>query len=134
MSIHTLQPGFRVPGFFTEDNVNTISQIVTQTIGRKYSEKRVVVPNEDIVKFMQIVHEDRVESVAKMNERVVIDLVRSFFSHIEQIEQANNWADNRWNAYMYDPSLNMKNFEEPKLRGDRVGRSDGKGAFRFHFT
>jgi hypothetical protein len=132
-SINTLQPTFRTPGFFTEENIKTISELTTQTIGNTYKDKKVVVPNDVIVRFMQIVQEDRIEEVPKMNQRVIMDLVRSFLNFVKKNEQSNYFAENRWNAYMYDPQLHIKPFDEPKLRGERVGRSDLRG-FRFHFS
>ncbi len=132
-SIHTLDPQFRVPGFFTHENVKTISQLVTDTIAQSYTGRKVIVPNPHIVRFMQIVHEDRLESIPKMNQRVTMDLVRSFLNHVEEQERANNWAYHRWDAYNRDPKLGIKSFETPKLRGNRVQRRDARG-FRFHFT
>ena len=135
MSIHTLMPTFRVPGFFEKENIQTISKITTQTIAQRYQGKRVIIPDDEILKFMQIVHEDRVESVAKMNERTVIDLVRSFYDFVGRNEQANYWSTNKWNAAMYDVSLGMKPYDDNvKLRGGKVGRDAIGGQVRFYFT
>lgn len=132
-SIHTLQPSFRVPGFFTKENVSTISRLVTETIAKSYTARKVIVPDSHIVRFMQIVQEERPESVAKMNQRVVMDLVRSFLNHVEEQERANNWAYHRWDAYNWGANLGIRPYEKPKLRGKRVGKNDARG-FRFHFT
>jgi hypothetical protein len=134
MSIHTLDPQFRVPGFFTQENINTISQLVTDTIAQSYTGKKVIVPDSHIVRFMQIVHEDRVESVAKMNQRVVLDLVRSFMNHASAQEKANNWANNRWEAYNWGPTLGIKQFETPRHTVEKVGRRPrGTGYFQFTY-
>ncbi len=134
MSIHTLDSSFsRVPGFFTQENVNTISHLITSTIAQSYTGKKVVVPDPHIVRAMQHTHEERLESVAKMNQRVVLDITRGFFDHVSEQERANNWAYHRWDAYNRDPKLGIKSFETPKLRGNRVQRNDERG-FRFHFT
>ena len=133
-SIHTLDPQFRVPGFFTKENIRTISKLVTQTIADTYTLRKVVIPDPHILIYMQIVHEaDRVESVSKLNERVVVGLVRSFLDHVLQQERANDWAIHRYDAYNHDPSLGIKPYETPKLRGNKVRRDADRG-FRFHFT
>ena len=133
-SIHTLDPQFRTPGFFTQENVNTISQLVTATIAQSYSGKKVIVPNPHIIRFMQKIHEDRLESIPKMNQRVVMELVRSFLSHVDQQERANYWAAHRWDAYNRNPEqLGIRPHDTPKLRGERVKRNDHR-AFRFHYT
>ena len=133
MSIHTLDPQFRAVGFFTGENVNTISKLVTDTIAQSYTNRKVMVPNPHIVRFMQIVQEDRSESVPKMNQRVVMDIVRSFLNHVEETERSNQWAYHRWDAYNRDPKLQIQAFEKPKLRGHRAQKNDARG-FRFHFT
>lgn len=132
-SIHTLDPQFRTPGYFTQENINTISQLVTATIAQSYSGKKVIVPDAHIVRFMQKIHEERLESIPKMNQRVIAELVRSFLNHVSKQEQANNWAYHRWDAYNWDANLGIKPFETPKLRGNRVKRQDARG-YRFHFT
>ncbi len=131
-SIHVLD-AIRVPGFFTQENIGTISRLVTETILQSYTQRKVIVPDPHIVRFMQIIEEDRRESVPKMNQRVVMDLVRSFFNYVEQTERSNQWAYHRWDAFNFDPKLGIKSFETPKLRGNRVRRNDARG-YRFHFT
>lgn len=134
-SIHTLDPQFRIPGFFTQDNINTISQLITQTIAQSYTNKKVIVPDPHIVRMMQYVQEERPESVAKMNQRVVMDAVRSFLNFADQNAVHNNWAINRWNAFNYDSQLGIKQFETPSITTTKVLRSGrGDRGFRFHFT
>jgi len=133
MSIHTLDPQWRVPGFFTGENVKTISQLTTQTIAKTYRDRKVIIPDPHIVRFMQIVQEDRPESVPKMNQRVIMDLVRSFVNHVEEQERANNWAYHRYDAATFDPKLGIKNFETPKLKGKSAQKNTSRG-LRFHST
>lgn len=133
MSIHTLDPTFRVPGFFTQENVNTISKLITLTIAQSYTDKKVIVPDPHIWRDMQRVQEERPESVARMNRRVVMNIVRGFLDFVQETQRANMWAHHRWDGYNFDPKLGIKQFETPKLRGNRVQRRDDRG-FRFHFT
>lgn len=134
MSIHTLDPQFRVPGFFTQENVNTISQLITETIAQSYSGKKVIVPNPHIVRFMQSIQEDRPESIPKMNERVVIAIVRTFLDFVAENERNNNWSYFRYDAYNRGANLGIKPYDKPKLKGSFVGRENTQRRFTFHFT
>lgn len=133
MSIHTIDPQFRLPGFFTKENINTISELITMTIAQDYHGKKVVVPDEYIVRYMQKVHEEKIESIGKMNQRVIMDVVRTFVNHVEETERNNMWANNRWNAYNRDESLGIKPYDTIKLKGERVGKNDAR-SFQFQFT
>ena len=125
MSIHTLSPGVRLPGFFTRTNVEFISNKVTKILGKEYSQ-RIIIPNNYIVREMQFQHEDRLETIAKMNHRVVIELVKSFRNYQSEIEKSNYYSRNVWNSYNYDSALGIKPYETPKLNNNARG-------FRFHF-
>ena len=114
MSIHTLDPGFRVPGFFTEENIQFISYKVTKILSLEFNAK-VIVPTSSIMREMQYIHEDRVQTIPKMNQRVIMELVRSFRNYQDEIKKANYWSQNIWNAYNYSPALGIKPYETPKL-------------------
>jgi len=126
MSIHTIYPGHRVPGFFTKLNIKFISDKVTEILGREYKQK-IIVPDSSIMREMQYQHEFMVESVAKLNQRVIMSLLRSFRNYQDEINKANYFAGNVWNAYNYDNSLGIRQFSKPKL-------NDNARGFRFHFT
>lgn len=134
MSIHTLDPQFRVPGFFTQENVNTISRLITETIGQSFSGKKVIVPDPHIVRFMQSIQEDRPEPIPKMNERVVIAIVRTFLDFVYENERNNNWSYFRYDAYNRGANLGIKPYDKPKLKGNFVGRQNTQRRFTFHFT
>jgi hypothetical protein len=76
---------------------------------------------------MEEVYNERLEPLPKMNQRVVLHLVRSFLNHTDEMEKVNMFADNRWNAYNYSSNLGIKPYETPKL-------NDRHRGFRFHFT
>ena len=120
MSIHTLDPGFRLPGFFDQTNINFISQKITQILGKEYN-AQVIIPDASIFIEMQHQHEDRIDTLAKLNQRVIMELVRSFRNYQEEIKQKSGWSQNIWNAYNYDPSLGIKPYETPKMRDNVRG-------------
>jgi hypothetical protein len=135
MSIHTLGGQWRIPGFFTEDNVNTLSQLITDTIAQSYTGKKVVVPNPHIVRIMQHIHEQRPESIPKMNERVIMNIVAEFIDFVNQNERNNNWSYFRYDAYNRTPNTGLKPYEKPKLKGEGyAGRGNTYLPPRFYFS
>lgn len=120
MSIHTIYPGFRLPGFFTRENIHFISAKVTEILGTEFN-ARVIIPDSAIMREMQIQHEDRLQSIAKMNQRVIMELVRSFRNYQAEIRRASMWAQNMWGAYNYSPELGIKPYETPKLNKNARG-------------
>jgi hypothetical protein len=137
-SIHTLGKITRVPGFFTKENVSTISKLITETIKQNFSSeqskyKMVVVPDPHIVRMMQQIQEEYIEDISKMNQRVVMTIVRMFMDDTRKQEQANYWASNYWNAWNYQ-ELGIKQFDTPNLKGKKVGKNTDLSAFSFRFT
>lgn len=120
MSIHTLYPGFRLPDFFSQTNIDFISHKITEILSLEYKTK-VVVPDDAILSEMQIQHEDRLETIAKMNMRVVMEMVRSFRNYQTEITKKSYWSQNFWNSYNYSPSLKIKQFDTPKLNSRARG-------------
>lgn len=135
MSIHTLQPNWRIPGFFTEENVKFLSDKITEHLSKYYSGKKVVIPDPHIVRIMQHIQEQRPESIPRMNQRVLIDIVAEFMDFVQKNENANNWSYFRYDAYNRTPNLGIKPYETPKLKGpDYAGRGNTYLPPRFHFT
>lgn len=120
--------------FFTEENVAFIQALITKTIAQTYSGKKVVIPKEDIKRTMQKIYEDQIETVPKMNRRVVMDLVRSFIDYTEETEKVNTWNDSKWDASLglLNGCLSTRSFYTPKLKQNlNYSRQNGG---RFHFT
>lgn len=135
MSIHTLGQQWRIPGFFTEENVDTLSSLITDTIAQSYVGKKVIVPKPHIVRIMQHIQEQRPESIERMNQRVVLDIVAEFISFANQNERNNNWSYFRYDAYNRTPNVGIKPYETPKLKGEGyAGRGNTQLGYRFMFT
>ena len=135
MSIHTIDPQWRIPGFFTQENVDTLSNLITETIAQSYSKKKVIVPKPNIVRIMQFIQEQRPESIPKMNERVIMEIVSEFLNFTYENERSNNWSYFRYDAYNRTPNTGLKPYETPKLKGEGyAGRGNTELGFRFHFT
>ena len=134
MSTHKLSKDSRLPNFFTKTNVDFISKMVTYTISKSYSGRKVVIPDDVIVNYCTIVHDDRIESIPEMNQRVIADLVRSFLDFASEQERANMWAESRWDALTHTSNLGIKKFETPRMKGDRYVGKSLERKFLFQFT
>lgn len=80
------------PEFFNEDNKIFIQRKVAEVLSKEFKQNIIFDPLS-IVQVMQQVYQERVESVPRMNQRVVMELCRSFRN-----EQINNnkhlmWAE-----------------------------------------
>lgn len=133
-SVFTIDPGFRMPGYFTEENVALISKMVTDTLAKEYKQK-IVITDSSIMRRMVQVHEERVETVPQMNRRVALDLLREVRNQYDETERANYLMTNRWNSYNYDPSLGILPYVPIKMKTDSISPSRNKYLpMRFHFT
>jgi hypothetical protein len=114
------------PEFFNEDNKIFIQRKVAEVLRNEFKQNIIFDPLS-IVQVMQRTYEDRVESVPRMNQRVIMDLCRSFRN-----EQINNnkhlmWAESYASSQMvFDPLGNkgpdLQNIKlSNRLGRDRVG-------------
>lgn len=117
--------------FFSEQNVKYVQDQVLQKI--KCLGFNICITKDNIIRVMQRIYDQGVRSVEDMDAMVIHELVQDFKNYTIETQRANDWACNRWNALVYDSNLCLKNFDTPKLRGDRVLRQDAR-PFEFHFT
>lgn len=102
----TIWPGFaNISGYFDKENVDFLSKKITETI-KKDITTNVTIDTASIVRVMQRVLEQRLETVPKMNQRVIMYVVDDYLDY--QIECNRNlwWAE----AYvqsqrLFDPSV-----------------------------
>lgn len=133
-SIYTLYPGFRMPGYFTDDNVALLSNMITKTLAKEYKQK-IIVTDASIMRRMVQIHEERIETVPQMNRRVALDLLREVRNQYDETERANYLLSNQWNSYNYDVSLGILPYVPIKMKTDAINPSRVKyRAPRLHFT
>ena len=110
MSIFNLAPNqSRAPGFFCPENIEYLCNTLTETLKREYR-GTVKFTRASVVRAMQRIHEERVETVPQMNQRVLIDLLRIFRNEMEENNRINGFWDNdgAWKAWNYDPFLGIQ--------------------------
>lgn len=129
--LHTVHPGYIPSGYFSDDNVGLISKKVSELI-KKRSSADVVVDVGSIVRVMQRVLEQRLESLNRMNERVIMYIVNDYLTYQIECNKHLNWAKNYTNS---------QKFYDPKTKRGRVSSWYGKinpknvpTTSRFYFT
>ena len=141
MNPFTLQPS-RIQGYFIQDNINTISRLITLTIAQNFSSpyskfKQVIIPDAHIVRRMANIQEEMPESISKMNQRVVMSIVREFMDDVNKQDRNNSWANTFWDSYNYQ-NLGIKQFDtigvRGSLKGQKVHGNNDLSAVRFNFT
>ena len=133
-SVFTLEPGFRMPGYFIPENVALLSGLITDTLAKEYKQK-IIVTDSSIMRTMVRVHEERIETVPEMNRRVALDLLREVRNQYDETERANYLMSNYVNAYNWDPILGIRPYDQIKMKSDSITPSRNKYlGQRFHFT
>lgn len=133
--VQTIYPGFIPEGYFSEENITFVTNKIQEVLSREFT----VVPQfyrRDIVRVMQRVMEKRLESIPRMNERVVMDLCREYRTHQIDVNKKLRWGENYWNSQMlYDQVENNLRFDMQKVKlANRLGKEKVGGTLRFHYT
>jgi len=138
MSISSLHTIADVPvplGYFDQDNIAFIANKITTVLSRQFKQ-RVTFDRASIVRLMQRVAEERLESIPRMNQRVVMYAVNEFSVH--QLEADKHM---RWQAGYY-ASQQLYDWLEDKSHADlhnrklsnRLGLPRVGGTVRFYFS
>ena len=101
--VTTIYPGFIPHHYFTKENVDFISQKITDCIHKDIT-TTVKIPDESIVRLMQRVLEQRLETIPKMNQRVIMSCVNDYLDYQLDVNKKLNWAEGySWSQKLYDP-------------------------------
>ena len=101
----TIWPGFIPHDYFTKENIEFISDKITETIHKDITTD-VKIDTASIVRVMQRVLEQRLESIPKMNQRTIMYCVNDYLDYQLECNRNLKWAD----AYvqsqrLFDPSV-----------------------------
>lgn len=135
-SIHTLVPNANVPfGYFDEDNIRFIQKKIIEVLKRKFKQE-ILFDRGSIVRLMERALLDRIETIPRMNQRVVMYAVNEFMVHELQVDKHLKWeAHYVQSQRLYDPTVEVSRFDRQKtklkkdFRGNQVG-----GTLRFYFS
>jgi len=135
-SIHTLVPNGNIPaGYYDEDNIRFIQKKIVEVLKRKFKQD-ILIDRGSIVRLMERAILERIETIPKMNQRVIMYAVNEFMVHQLQVDKHLKWeAHYVQSQRLYDPTVEISRFDAQRkalrtdFRGQRVG-----GTQRFYFT
>ena len=110
--IQTIYPGYIPDDYFTKENVEYVQKKATELIHKDISTD-VTIDTGSVVRILQRVLEQRLESIPKMNQRALMILVNSYLNYSLECNRNLWWAD----AYVAIPAT---------IRSERQKRSNCK--------
>lgn len=136
-TINTLVPNATVPlGYFDEDNIRFIQEKISQVLSREFVQK-ILIDRDSIVRLMnRALVDGRIESVPKMNMRVVMMAANNYRTHQLQVNKHLNWETHYVLSQLsYDPSVESSRVDLNSIRPpNRIGKPMVGGTTRFFFT
>lgn len=133
---HTLLPNATVPyGIFDEDNIEFVQNKAAEFLLQEFAQ-RIIFDRADVIRVMKRMIEVNVESIPRMNRRVVMELCREFREHQYEVNLRLNQAENYVHSQrLYDPVGHTVRFDTQKLKlANRLGEARVGGTLRFYFT
>lgn len=137
--VHTLVPGANIPaGYFSPDNIEFLQNKITRVLSEFKQNIRIDVAS--IKRVMARILEERIESVPKMNQRVIMSIASEFRRHEDTVQRALNWEE----TYRHDASqlvdrsagsarFDFGNYKQPRGGGFRPVDAD-MSTVRFYFV
>lgn len=129
--VQTISPGFVPDNYFDQDNIDFIQKKIIDVLHYEFQQS-IVIPKRDIVRLMQRVLEERLESIPKMNQRVIMYATNDFRTHQIQANKHLSWESNYvYSQRLYDPTV----ARGPDLLKIKLNtKSSGYPSARFYFT
>lgn len=134
MSIHTVFPGFRNFNFFSDENVAFIQQKIIDVLKGEFFQD-ILIDVGSIKRVMERVHLERLESIPKMNQRVIMYCTNDFRNYhatlLKRLKYEEGYVESQ---RLYDPTVERgPDFQNVKL-ANRLGKPRVGGTVRFFFT
>lgn len=133
--IHSVFPLVRPEGFFTRANVRFLANKIGTMMEEEFGGFLRISPS-DILRVMQRVAEVRIESIPRMNERVVMEITADYRQHLLQLNRQLKWEENVINgSLLFDAVSGRSAMDAGKLKmRDRLLRPKVGGTLNFAFT
>lgn len=131
---HTIFPGFIPEGYFSDENIEFIRNKVAQLLKIDFKQT-ILFDRASVIRIMQRVLEQRLETIPKMNQRVIMYLTNEFRVHQLDTEKKLRWAEYyNEGVALYDPTAARgPDLSSVKL-ANRLGVPKVGDTVRFYFT
>lgn len=132
--VHTVFPGFIPEGYFANDNIEFIRDKVRRELAQEYRQN-VIVDRASVIRIMQRILEERVETIPRMNQRSIMTICADVRRHQDEIHRNLKWEAHYIDSQkLYDASVERgPDIYNIKL-ANRLGKPRVGGTMRFYFT
>jgi restriction endonuclease len=135
-NIHTLFPGARQKGYFDEDNICFLQKAVAEQLSKEFRQK-VKYDRASVIRVMGRIHEERPESIPRMNQRVIMSLCAEYRRYQARLNKRMCWEENFFNSQQLVDPTGQVGPDTTAIRGmikNRYGVPQNGGSLRFYFT
>lgn len=113
---HTLSGLAFTTGFYDADNIAFIQEAISRELGKTFRQ-RIAVDTNSIVRVMQRVYEEKLETVPQMNERVVMELCHEFRASQAEVRRNMNWEEGYVaSQLLYNPIAKMSQVDHRAIK------------------
>lgn len=132
--IHSIYPGFIPEGYFTPQNVKFIQDKIVHVLKQEFKQD-IIIDEASIVRLMDRVLEQRIESIPRMNQRVIMYATADFRQHQVTVDRNLKLAGHyQESQLLYDASTDRGPDTQILIRPNYLGRLKAGGTLRFYFT
>lgn len=138
--LHARFPAVRPAGYFEPENVAFLRKTLAHVAAREFMDPvrgnpiHFTVSDADMARIMQRVAEERIESIPRMNQRVVMYIMNDYRTHQIARDRAMRWEENyRFADKLYDPTTGRAGFDQASYHPpNRLGLPKVGGTLRFY--
>lgn len=128
-------PFLRPEGYFTRLNVDFLKHKIGTVLKEEYG-WFVAITSNDLLRVMQRVVEERVESIPRMNERVVMEITSDYRQHMQQLNRNLKWEEHFMQSSLLFDNTSGRSLVDVlgiKTR-DSLAKPRSGGTLNFYFT
>ncbi len=135
-TIHTLVPNANIPiGYFDEDNILFIQKKIVEVLKREFKQD-ILVDRASIIRIMERVLLERIETVPKLNERCIMVITNEFRVHQLEVDKNLKLEAHYVSSQLfYDSTTEVVRYDPQAIKlANRLGYPRVSGTVRFYFT
>lgn len=135
-TLHTINQGANIPlGYLDEDNIRFIQQKVLDVLKREFTND-IRVDRASIIRIMDRVLREKLETIPKMNQRVIMTICNEIRNH--QLERDIRMRQEEFfelSQRLFDPVGMTSHFDPQTYKPpNRLGNRKVGSTTRFYFT
>jgi len=133
-NIHTIFSESIPTGYFDADNIKFIQEKCDALLKREVGWS-VTIDKASIIRLMERELEQRLETIPKMNQRVIMDACAEYKRHVMEVNKRLNWEKGFIpSQLLYDPVGVKSNYSPIKMVDSSIYPRYKPGTTHFYFT